>query len=150
MLFYSFVYSTFYPSLVPGDSLAVDVISDAAEDILVGQTLKRPFLSHQLAEEQHGRLSSEHDKSPIFSPKDISGQSNFLFLSLAEVNIQRVFYLVLYVEHVNHIFLLQVQEATSPWRLSLVLLMDFVTLHSQPLALRILYPLEGFLLAIYY
>ncbi|KAF3457177.1 hypothetical protein FNV43_RR01834 [Rhamnella rubrinervis] len=69
-------------NLTQGDSLVVDVISDTAEDILVGQTLKRPFLSHQLAEEQHSRLSSEHDKSPIFSPKDITGQRSYITLEV--------------------------------------------------------------------
>lgn len=89
--------------------------SDPAEDVLVGQTLKHPFLSHQLADEQHGRLSSEHARSPIICLKDVSGQSNFLFLSLAEVNI-KVFYFIAYVEHINNVFLLEVQEATSHWR----------------------------------
>lgn len=137
------------PFLITGDSLVVSVSSDPAEDILVGQTLKHPFLTHELVEEQPVGLSSEHARSPIISPKDVSGQSNFLFLSLAEVNM-KVFYFIAYVEHVNHVFLLEVQEATSHWRLYLVLPVDFITLHSQQLALRILYPLEGFLLAIYY
>lgn len=74
--------------------MVLDVISDASEDVSVGQTLKHPFLSHQLAEEQkQDRLSSEYDKSKVFGAKDIPGQSNFLFLSLAEVNIQMSFYL---------------------------------------------------------
>lgn len=63
-----------------GDTLVLDVISDPSEDVSVGQTLKHPFLPHQLVEEQNqGRLHSEYDKSKVFGVKDISEQSNFFF-----------------------------------------------------------------------
>lgn len=68
-------------SLVPGDSLVLDVISDASEDILVGQTLKRPLLVQQLLEDQKSsRQNVEQDRFQQFVPKDPLDQSNFLSL----------------------------------------------------------------------
>ncbi|XP_015888017.3 protein phosphatase 2C 70 [Ziziphus jujuba] len=70
-------------NLTQGDTLVLDVISDASEDVSVGQTLKHPFLSHQLAEEQkQDRLSSEYDKSKVFGAKDIPGQRSSLTLEV--------------------------------------------------------------------
>lgn len=58
------------------------MISDAPEDILVGQTLKRPLVTQQLLEDQNiGRQSLEHDRLREFVPNDILDQSNFLSLS---------------------------------------------------------------------
>jgi hypothetical protein len=63
--------------------LALDLISDRPEDVLFGQTLKRPLAPDQLAEVlKHGRQSLEDDRFQEFVHKDILDQSNFLSLSL--------------------------------------------------------------------
>lgn len=72
--------------------MVLDVISDASEDLLVGQTLKRPLMKDHLAEVQNYggqedqspnlNLGLGIDRFPEFVPKAIADQSNFLFLSL--------------------------------------------------------------------
>lgn len=58
------------------------MISDAPEDILVGQTLKRPLVTQQLVEDQKfDRQILEHDRLQEFVPNDILYQSSFLSLS---------------------------------------------------------------------
>lgn len=60
------------------------MISDAPEDILVGQTLKRPLIAQQLWEEQKSnRQSLEQDRFKEFLPKEKLDESNFLSLSHA-------------------------------------------------------------------
>lgn len=69
-----------YSLLFPGDRLGVDVISDPPEDLLFGQTLRRPFSTDQISEiQKYGRQSLEDEKFQEFVIKDILDQSNFLF-----------------------------------------------------------------------
>lgn len=69
--------------------MVLDVVLDVPEDAYLGQTLKRPFVTDHLFEEQkHGRIE---DLSPDFGsgsdgsvpqhilPKDIGDQSNYSF-----------------------------------------------------------------------
>ncbi|XP_008222963.1 PREDICTED: protein phosphatase 2C 70 [Prunus mume] len=70
------------PNSTQGD-LILDVISDAPEDILVGQTLKRPLVTQQLLEDQKfGRQSLEHDRLQEFVPNDILYQRTCLNLEV--------------------------------------------------------------------
>lgn len=86
MSFYFLEQLNISSSLVPGDSLVLDVISDASEDIVVGQTLKRPLLVHQLLEDQKSsRQNVEQDRFQQFVPKDPLDQSNFLSLYMRMV-----------------------------------------------------------------
>lgn len=63
--------------------MVLEVISDPPEDLLVGQTLKRPLAPDDLVEVlKHGRQSSEDDRFQEFVHNDILDQSNFLSLSL--------------------------------------------------------------------
>ncbi|TQD97567.1 hypothetical protein C1H46_016827 [Malus baccata] len=63
------------PILTQSDSFVLDVISDAPEDILVGQTLKRPLAIQQLLEEQrNSRQSLEQERFQEFLPKDTLNQ----------------------------------------------------------------------------
>ncbi|XP_022722582.1 protein phosphatase 2C 70-like [Durio zibethinus] len=74
--------------LAQGDS----IISDPSEDILVGQTLKRPLLSEHLVEApKHGRhenqsenlqFDGENDSLQCFVPKAISDQRSCLSLEV--------------------------------------------------------------------
>lgn len=74
--------------LLPGDSFVLDVC-DTSEDISIGQTLKRPFVINQLAEEQkHIRsedvkyrpnVAIQNEKFGDFAPKDTKDQSNFFY-----------------------------------------------------------------------
>ncbi|ONI28674.1 hypothetical protein PRUPE_1G154400 [Prunus persica] len=65
------------PNSTQGD-LILDVISDAPEDILVGQTLKRPLVTQQLVEDQKfDRQILEHDRLQEFVPNDILYQISF-------------------------------------------------------------------------
>ncbi|XP_007034676.2 PREDICTED: protein phosphatase 2C 70 [Theobroma cacao] len=78
--------------LTQGDSLVLDVASDPSEDILVGQTLKRPLVTDRLVEVQnHGRLPNqsqnlkfgvENDRLQEFLPKAINGQRSCLSLEV--------------------------------------------------------------------
>ncbi|XWS09012.1 hypothetical protein CRYUN_Cryun40dG0049000 [Craigia yunnanensis] len=80
------------PHLAQGDSLVLDVISDPSEDILVGQTLKRPLVTEHLVEAlKHGRpenksqnlkFGGENDSLQEFVPKTISGQRSCLSLEV--------------------------------------------------------------------
>ncbi|KAM1171801.1 hypothetical protein ACFX2I_021970 [Malus domestica] len=71
------------PNLAQGDSLVLDVISDAPEDILVGQTLKRPLAIQQLVEEQkNSRQSSEQERFQEVLPKDTLNQRTCLNLEV--------------------------------------------------------------------
>ncbi|XVF63183.1 hypothetical protein PTKIN_Ptkin09bG0067700 [Pterospermum kingtungense] len=80
------------PHLAQGDSLVLDVISDPAEDILVGQTLKRPLVTEHLVETlKHGRpenqfqdlkFGGESDSLQEFVPKAISDQRSCLSLEV--------------------------------------------------------------------
>ena len=63
--------------------MVLEVISDPTEDVLVGQTLKRPLASDHLVDVlKHGRQSLEDDRFQEFVHKDIPDQSNFLSVSL--------------------------------------------------------------------
>ncbi|PPS17385.1 hypothetical protein GOBAR_AA03197 [Gossypium barbadense] len=69
--------------LAQGDSLVLE-ISDPSEDLLVGQTLKRPLATEHLIEAlKLGRPENQNENSiQEFVPKVISDQRNFCFLSL--------------------------------------------------------------------
>ncbi|ONI28673.1 hypothetical protein PRUPE_1G154400 [Prunus persica] len=70
------------PNSTQGD-LILDVISDAPEDILVGQTLKRPLVTQQLVEDQKfDRQILEHDRLQEFVPNDILYQRTCLNLEV--------------------------------------------------------------------
>lgn len=74
------------------DSVVLDVISDASEDLLVGQTLKRPLMKDHLAEVQkYGgqedqspnlKLGLGIDRFPEFVPKAIADQRSCLSLEV--------------------------------------------------------------------
>ncbi|MCL7046503.1 hypothetical protein MKW94_028018 [Papaver nudicaule] len=49
-----------------GASLVLDVIPDTSEDLLVGQTLKRPFLPSRIVEEQKDTIKEETNYDPTF------------------------------------------------------------------------------------
>lgn len=52
--------------------------SDISEELLVGQTLKRPLFPHLLPEEKKRiRESLENDKTQAYVSKEASGESNF-------------------------------------------------------------------------
>ncbi|XP_068331577.1 protein phosphatase 2C 70-like [Pyrus communis] len=71
------------PILTQSDSFVLDVISDAPEDILVGQTLKRPLAIQQLLEEQkNSRQSLEQERFQEFLPKDTLNQRTCLNLEV--------------------------------------------------------------------
>ncbi|RVW55470.1 Protein phosphatase 2C 70 [Vitis vinifera] len=69
---------------LPDGSLILDLISDASEDVLVGQTLKRPFmLNHSIEEQSHIgkeelsydlKFDSENDRFQAFVRQDIVDQ----------------------------------------------------------------------------
>ena len=66
-----------YIICISGDSLAIDLISEHSEDVLVGQTLKRPLLPHLLADgKKHTRDSLEHARSLAFVSTAAYEQSN--------------------------------------------------------------------------
>ncbi|XP_030974830.1 protein phosphatase 2C 70 [Quercus lobata] len=66
-----------------GDSLGVDVISDPPEDLLFGQTLRRPLSTDQISEiQKHGRQSLEDEKFQEFVIKDILDQRSCLTLEV--------------------------------------------------------------------
>ena len=70
--------------LISGDSLVVDVVSDYSEDVLVGQTFKRPLSNHQLLEEKkHVRESIDDVLCQDYVSTDVVDQGNFLSLSIA-------------------------------------------------------------------
>lgn len=93
MLFYFLDQINISYCLAPGDSLVLDVISDASEDIVVGQTLKRPLLAHQFVEDQRSsRQNLEQDRFQQFVPKEPLDKSNFLSLYICMlVNLLLVF-----------------------------------------------------------
>lgn len=81
----------------------MDVISDPAEDILLGQTLKRPLVTEHLVEAlKHGRpetqcqdlkIGGENDSLQEFVSKATSDQSNFCFSHFYKVkNVLLSFY----------------------------------------------------------
>lgn len=80
------------PHATHGDSVVLDVISDASEDLLVGQTLKRPLMKDHLAEVQkYGgqedqspnlKLGLGIDRFPEFVPKAIADQRSCLSLEV--------------------------------------------------------------------
>ncbi|EXB55001.1 Protein phosphatase 2C 70 [Morus notabilis] len=75
--------ATIAPNVAQGDSLVLDVIADHSEDVLVGQTLKRPLLRHQLGEEKNfNRESLEHERSQAYFAKDIFDQRSCLTLEV--------------------------------------------------------------------
>ncbi|XP_004296916.1 PREDICTED: protein phosphatase 2C 70-like [Fragaria vesca subsp. vesca] len=91
------------PNSTQSDSLVLDVISDASEDIVVGQTLKRPLLAHQFVEDQRSsRQNLEQDRFQQFVPKEpldkrtclnlevISGPSRGLRYSIPSTNSSRL------------------------------------------------------------
>lgn len=49
-----------------GASLVLDVIPDPSEDLLVGQTLKRPFFPNRILEEQKDTIKEETNYDPTF------------------------------------------------------------------------------------
>ncbi|OVA06677.1 Forkhead-associated (FHA) domain [Macleaya cordata] len=75
-----------------GASLVVDVISDSSEDLLVGQTLKRPFVPNRFVEEQKYAIKEEPNYDPTFLsnsasyrefiPNDIQDQRSSLTLEV--------------------------------------------------------------------
>ncbi|KAL4642548.1 hypothetical protein ACB092_02G026800 [Castanea dentata] len=66
-----------------GDSLVVDLISDPPEDLLFGQTLRRPLSTDQISEiQKHGRQSLEDEKFQEFVFKDILNQRSCLTLEV--------------------------------------------------------------------
>ncbi|KAK4587185.1 hypothetical protein RGQ29_024059 [Quercus rubra] len=66
-----------------GDRLGVDVISDPPEDLLFGQTLRRPLSTDQISEiQKHGRQSLEDEKFQEFVFKDILDQRSCLTLEV--------------------------------------------------------------------
>ncbi|KAJ9700265.1 hypothetical protein PVL29_005875 [Vitis rotundifolia] len=80
------------PHLVQDGSLVLNLISDASEDVLVGQTLKRPFmLNHSIEEQSHIgqeelsydlKFDSENDRFQEFVRQDIVDQRSSLTLEL--------------------------------------------------------------------
>ncbi|KAJ0093876.1 hypothetical protein Patl1_25421 [Pistacia atlantica] len=79
------------PIVNQGDSVVLDVISDTSEDLLVGQTLKRPIATEQLAEWQKQRqedlspnlkLVVDNDKVQEYVPKAIADQRSCLSLEV--------------------------------------------------------------------
>ncbi|KAM4116066.1 hypothetical protein ACJW30_02G022600 [Castanea mollissima] len=81
------IYKQRLPTLLhhttPGDSLVVDVISDPPEDLLFGQTLRRPLSTDQISEiQKHGRQSLEDEKFQEFVFKDILNQRSCLTLEV--------------------------------------------------------------------
>nr|ATP84484.1 KAPP [Corylus heterophylla x Corylus avellana] len=71
------------PHITQGDSLVVEVISDPTEDVLVGQTLKRPLASDHLVDVlKHGRQSLEDDRFQEFVHNDILDQRSCLTLEV--------------------------------------------------------------------
>ncbi|XP_016467978.1 protein phosphatase 2C 70 [Nicotiana tabacum] len=79
------------PQLMHSDSFVLDVC-DTSEDISIGQTLKRPFVINQLAEEQkHIRsedvkyrpnVAIQNEKFGDFAPKDTKDQRSILMLEV--------------------------------------------------------------------
>ncbi|KAI9195981.1 hypothetical protein LWI28_020010 [Acer negundo] len=73
------------PHVAQGDSLVLDLIADATEEMLVGQTLKHPFVTDHLAEiRRHSRQEDpsaklkhtlENEKIQEFVPKAVAYQS---------------------------------------------------------------------------
>ncbi|XVE81558.1 hypothetical protein DITRI_Ditri15bG0074500 [Diplodiscus trichospermus] len=80
------------PHLAQSDSLVLDVISDPSEDILVGQTLKRPLVTEHLVEalkpgrpenqSQNFKFGGENDSLQEIVPKAISDQRSCLSLEV--------------------------------------------------------------------
>ncbi|XP_059450920.1 protein phosphatase 2C 70 isoform X1 [Corylus avellana] len=71
------------PHITQGDSLVLEVISDPTEDVLVGQTLKRPLASDHLVDVlKHGRQSLEDDRFQEFVHNDILDQRSCLTLEV--------------------------------------------------------------------
>lgn len=92
--------------------MILDLISDASEDVLVGQTLKRPFmLNHSIEEQSHIgkeelsydlKFDSENDRFQSFVRQDIVDQSIFsLFHLYEEFNVLHVFHLDEFLKHVT-------------------------------------------------
>ncbi|KAK9289055.1 hypothetical protein L1049_017526 [Liquidambar formosana] len=82
------------PHFSQGASLVLDVISDSSEDVLLGQTLKRPWVSNHSAEEQNLgikedisyniNLHLENDRFKDFVPKDVVDQGSSLTLEVID------------------------------------------------------------------
>ncbi|GMJ08318.1 kinase associated protein phosphatase, ROOT ATTENUATED GROWTH 1 [Hibiscus trionum] len=72
------------PHLPPGDSLVLDVISDPSEDILVGQTLKRPSATEHLVEALKLGRPENRSQNTVkeFVPQAISDQRSCLSLEV--------------------------------------------------------------------
>lgn len=66
------------------DTLIVDVISDPAEDVDVGQTLKLSP-SHLAQIQKHSTPNFQNDRLQDFVQRDITDQSNFLTLLMIEL-----------------------------------------------------------------
>lgn len=92
--------------------MILDVITDASEDVFVGQTLKRPFMSNHSVEEQTHigkeelsyelKFNSENDGFQEIVRQDIANQSIFsLFLLYEEFYVLRVFHLDEFLKHVT-------------------------------------------------
>lgn len=74
---------TVSPHIAQGDNLVLEVISDPQEDLLVGQTLKRPLSTDQFIDVvKHGRQSLEDDRFQDFVRKDILDQRSCLTLEV--------------------------------------------------------------------
>ncbi|KAH9765178.1 protein phosphatase 2C 70 [Citrus sinensis] len=117
------------PHATHGDSVVLDVISDASEDLSVGQTLKRPLMKDHLAEVQkYGgqedqspnlKLGLGIDRFPEFLPKAIADQSNFFFpfTHYERLTIYMPFHLA---ECVKHVIISSVRSAGSCLSLEVV------------------------------
>ncbi|XP_039015507.1 protein phosphatase 2C 70-like [Hibiscus syriacus] len=72
------------PHLAQDDSLVLDFISDPSEDILVGQTLKRPLATEQLIEALKLSRPENQSQNSVqeFVPKAISDQRSCLSLEV--------------------------------------------------------------------
>ncbi|KAI3986037.1 hypothetical protein MKX01_039119 [Papaver californicum] len=68
-----------------GASLVLDVIPDPSEDLLVGQTLKRPFLPNRILEEPKDTIKEETNYDPTF----VSNNAGYQEFTLNDAENQR-------------------------------------------------------------
>lgn len=78
----------FYTAYISGDSVVLDVVHDVPEDASLGQTLKRPFVTHSPEVQKcdttanlslYSNSGSDGDVLQHIFPKDIGDQSNCFF-----------------------------------------------------------------------
>ncbi|KAI3980010.1 hypothetical protein MKX01_042664 [Papaver californicum] len=68
-----------------GASFVLNVIPDPSEDLLVGQTLKRPFLPNRILEEQKDTIKEETNYNPTF----VSNNAGYQEFTLNDAENQR-------------------------------------------------------------